>query len=474
MHDTRWRPGTARDRLPVIDEMLAAAADARDREMRAQARLLRAAALIELGDPDGPTELSAYCRQCEELGHARARYGALSRRATAALIAGDIDRAAELARSAYELGQAIGEADTRGVYETLVAGIERAGGDPERIGIAPDARLDSEPWPGLPLIEAYEHLVAGDLAAAGRALEQLNLDDLPPTYDLELLTFAADTVAAAGTAEQRSHMEQLLQPYAGLHIVVGGCAAYCGAVDHYLGILARSLGRTEDARRHFTSAAAMHERLGAPGWAEYSRRLGAAGRSEQREQAGVFRRDGDIWTITFRGTESHLPDSKGLRDLAVLLVRPGESVHAVELHTGRPPQTGADEVLDDRAKAAYRRRLADLESDIDQAEADHDTHRGEKARAERDALITELSAAAAAGSETSASGAARPSLPAFAMPLTASTESIPRSVSTSARPYRPEPGAPTPPRTPSAGARSGRPSPSMLWSPLERATSAPP
>ena len=397
LHDTGWRPGTARDRLPVIDEMLAAADEARDREMAAQARLLRAAALIELGDPGGPAELDTYCGQCEELGHARARHGALSRRATAALIAGDLDRAAELAGSAYDLGKAIGEADTRGVYETLLAGIERAGGDPSRSGVAPDARLDSEPWPGLPLIEAYEQLVAGDLAAAGRALERLDLADLPPTYDLELLTFAADTVAAAGTAEQRSRVEQLLCPYAGLHIVVGGCAAYYGAVDHYLGILARSLGRAADAHRHFTSAAAMHDRLGAPRWAEHSRRLGATCRSEQLEQACVFHRDGDVWTIAFRGTESHLPDIKGLRDLATLLARPGHSVHAVELHTGRPPQTGADEVLDDRAKAAYRRRLAELESDIDEAEADHDPHRAEKARTERGALLTELSAAIGLG-----------------------------------------------------------------------------
>lgn len=393
LHDTRWRQGTARDRLPLIDEMRAAADAAGDRDMAAQARLLRATALIELGDRDGPTELDAYCRLCEELGHARARYGALSRRATAALIAGELDRAAELAGTAYDIGTAVGEPDSRGVYETLMAGIRRAGGDPKRIGDDPDGRLESEPWPGSPLIEAYEHLVAGEPTAAGRALERLNLDDLPETYDLELLTFAADTIAGAGSAEQRGRVEQLLRPYAGLHIVVGGCAAYFGAVDHYLGILARSLDRPDDAQRHFAAAVALHDRLGAPGWAEHSRRLGAACRSEQRAHACVFRRDGNVWTIAFVGNESHLPDSKGLRDLAVLLARPGEAVHVVELHTGRAPQVGADAVLDDRAKTAYRRRLADLESSIDQAEADHDTHRAEKARAERDALIHELSAA---------------------------------------------------------------------------------
>lgn len=212
-----------------------------------------------------------------------------------------------------------------------------------------------------------------------------------------MLTFLAEVVAAAGTAEQRSRLYERLLAYAGTHIVVGGCASYFGAVDQYLGMLAQSLGRDENARGHFETAAEMHVRLGAPVWAERSRKLAEQCRSVLAEQAGVFHRDGDTWTIAFHGREAHLPDVKGLRDLAVLLARPGQAVHAVELHTGHPPRTGADEVLDDRAKAAYRKRLAELESDINEAEADNNSHRAEKARTERDALITELSAAVGLG-----------------------------------------------------------------------------
>lgn len=92
-----------------------------------------------------------------------------------------------------------------------------------------------------------------------------------------------------------------------------------------------------------------------------------------------------------------MPDAKGLRDLAVLVGNPGLAMHAVELHTGRPPRTGADDILDNRAKAAYRRRLTGLEADLAEADADNDTYRAEKLRAERDALITELSAAIGLG-----------------------------------------------------------------------------
>ena len=64
--------------------MLDLARLAGDRELHAQAQLLKATALLELGDPAAPAELERYCRAAEDLGHARGRWGALSRRAVLA------------------------------------------------------------------------------------------------------------------------------------------------------------------------------------------------------------------------------------------------------------------------------------------------------------------------------------------------------------------------------------------------------
>ena len=58
------------------------------------------AALIELGDPAGRAELTHYTVLAEGLGHARGRWGALSRRAALAGISGRIDDAIGLADAA--------------------------------------------------------------------------------------------------------------------------------------------------------------------------------------------------------------------------------------------------------------------------------------------------------------------------------------------------------------------------------------
>jgi hypothetical protein len=54
---------------------------------------------------------------------------------------------------------------------------------------------------------------------------------------------------------------------------------------------------------------------------------------------------------------------------------------------------GADPVLDERARAEYRARLAELDGELAQADAHQDIERSARLAAERDALIDELARA---------------------------------------------------------------------------------
>ena len=112
-----------------------------------------------------------------------------------------------------------------------------------------------------------------------------------------------------------------------------------------------------------------------------------------------LRREGDVWAIQLDGRTARVRDSKGMQHLAVLLARPGIEVHSLELAGAPASVTSTDSapLLDDRARAAYRQRLADLASDLDEADEFNDRERSARIQAEIDALVDQLTSAAGLG-----------------------------------------------------------------------------
>ncbi len=395
LHDAVWSAGTTDARLPVLAEMAEAARAAGDVDLAAQARVLRAGCLLEVNDRQGLVELAHYCREQEDLGHARGRWEAASRSATLRLITGAVDEARDASEAAHALGVRIGLPDADGVHGTLQWPLSLFTRDRLAL-LAFMNQIDM-----IPMRDVFTAAVLrteGDPEEARRIALTLSLDVLPvEKYDLEFEALAAEALAAGGhTAEaERSYRE--LSPYAGTNVVVGGCASFWGPIDLYLGHLALALDDPDAARRHYDAAASMATALGAPLWQQHATQL-----RDGVEVAGTgtdaprFVRAGEVWTLTWQGRSAHLPDSKGIRDLAGLVSRAGQDVAATELMGGRPV-AGADPVLDGAAKAAYRKRLTDLEEEIEDAEADHDVLRAEQARDERSALVDELAAAVGLG-----------------------------------------------------------------------------
>jgi hypothetical protein len=124
---------------------------------------------------------------------------------------------------------------------------------------------------------------------------------------------------------------------------------------------------------------------------------------------GSFRRQGDIWRVHYDGVSCGLRHVRGLSYLALLLRHPGVELHAaqiVELTGGfagervardedlsRTVGLGdAGRILDRKATEAYRRRLAELRQDIEDADAENDfgraAHRREEMALLADALAT--------------------------------------------------------------------------------------
>ncbi len=106
-----------------------------------------------------------------------------------------------------------------------------------------------------------------------------------------ILTVITETCAGVGDEDRAALLYDWLTPHQGLVMTSGG--ATTGAADHYLGLLASTLGRFDDADRHFQAGAALHERIGAPTMLartrlEWGRMLAARGNAGDADRAGAL------------------------------------------------------------------------------------------------------------------------------------------------------------------------------------------
>jgi hypothetical protein len=128
----------------------------------------------------------------------------------------------------------------------------------------------------------------------------------------------------------------------------------------------------------------------------------AAQRSIGRSTNGSLVRASDDWEITYADRTARVKHLKGLVDLATLLQRPGVDVHCLEL-IGGVDVGDAGPTLDDRARREYQHRIEELQREIDEASADNDPVRAERAELELDALVEQLSEAFGLGGRTRSS-----------------------------------------------------------------------
>lgn len=112
--------------------------------------------------------------------------------------------------------------------------------------------------------------------------------------------------------------------------------------------------------------------------------------------AAFLLRAGDRWELGCRDRRAWVPDLKGVRLLATLIAAPGKEFHVLDLAGAGIVEAGLP-VLDDEARAAYRRRLADVEDDLAEADRDCDEARRMLAERDRDYLMAELSSAVGLG-----------------------------------------------------------------------------
>jgi hypothetical protein len=160
-------------------------------------------------------------------------------------------------------------------------------------------------------------------------------------------------------------------------------------------------GDGEAAARERAQAQAQAEPIGVD--------LGGPSRSAPSlaptSEARLVRRDG-AWLVDSPYGRAELPHSVGMTQLVRILAAAPAEVEATDLAGALSTVVQRDlgPALDPSAKRAYRRRIAELQAEIDEADDHADFERAVPARLEFDALMTELRRAVGVGGRDRPSG----------------------------------------------------------------------
>ncbi|HEX5586368.1 MAG TPA: AAA family ATPase [Acidimicrobiia bacterium] len=402
-------PEHAEERMTHADEIISIGRDV-DTSIELLGRRLRMRGLLEVGDLlASDVEIGAYARVAGRLRQPLYDFYVPLWRGMRALTYGRLGEVAAFVAETTSIGAAASSVNSEFLSATLDSWRALFAGEPAleiphaedfldmidrsaglAAGLTWSAFHRGEPeraqW-------FYEHAAADEFTSIGDEAETL----------VSLLTYV-EVALAFGDRPRLAVLYDRMAPHADRCIVDGIGGAWLGSVHMQLARIARALGR-DAARDHIRVAMEVHARANAPffellagtiasEWGVARSPTSVAGTADEPQ----FRRSGDGWLVAWSGEPRTVADSKGMRDIAVLLAHPGVDVHVSDLTGGRAGvDRGTGEVLDRRAREEYRRRLADLDAELAEAESNHDRGRVEKARVERDFLVAELSAAVGLG-----------------------------------------------------------------------------
>jgi DNA-binding CsgD family transcriptional regulator len=265
----RFRPEQITARLSAATELISLAKAVHDRETVLNAYAWRLFDLMELGDIEAvDSQLTIYTRLVEELRHPFYLYVNTSFRAMRAIFAGHFAEGESLAQETLAIGQRLRGQDTLGIFGVQMFTLRREQGRLQELAPVVQSFVHMHPetstWrPGLALLYSelglahearaeFEHLATNDFATIPQ-------DALWVTC----ITYLSEVCAFLGDACRAAILYQCLAPHDGYNIVVGPTAACYGAASYYLGLLAATMARWEEAQRHFTAALTMNARMGA-------------------------------------------------------------------------------------------------------------------------------------------------------------------------------------------------------------------
>lgn len=299
LHAGLWQPAHLSERLALGTEIVDLSGELSDQGVALWGRRPLIADLMELGElPAAEAEIDVYERGASATRQPIYLWQAAVRRAMIAVFHGRLDEGERLAQRALDLGRQAEGQNLMAAFGGQLLVIRWLQGRVTEL--KPLIAASRENQPGVKLwaaVLAFIEAEAGNPANARAQFEELAADRFAALPDedtrLVVIALASLTCAALGDGIRAEQLYELLLPYDGRNIVVSEGVACVGAAAHYLGILAATARRRNDAQRHFDDAIAFNTATGGRPWLaqtqyEYARMLLA------RRDAGDRRRASDL------------------------------------------------------------------------------------------------------------------------------------------------------------------------------------
>src|SRR5688500_18170028 len=226
-------------------------------------------ALLEAGDVTGVDEdLEEHGLLVRQLRQPQYSYFAMGLRAMRACLAGRFADAEQLALETLTLGQRLQLESAEGIFGMQMFMLRREQGQLHEV--APIVEMfvqehSSSAWkPGLALM--YTEL--GQMNKARTVFEELAVNEFRDIQQdgvwAASITFLVEVCAALRDRDRAVNLYRLLSPYAGYAVVSSEWAF--GAASRFLGQLAATMGRWQEAESHFGQALAMNAQMRAKPW----------------------------------------------------------------------------------------------------------------------------------------------------------------------------------------------------------------
>ncbi|MGH2841495.1 MAG: hypothetical protein ACRDKY_11805, partial [Solirubrobacteraceae bacterium] len=254
------------ERMRLIDEVLALTRE--HRALAAEAYQWRLIDLLELGEVEAARRdhamLSALGR---DLRQPLLECLAVGWQGVFAHLAGDVEEAERVARESFELARRAEVGHAMSALASMLFTLRRQQGRIEELLPSMEAligrRSASPTWSAALALgrvetgaedvgrERFDALAEGDFAAVPR-----------DWFWFMTMALLAETCAALGDAERAARLYELLKPFGDRFVQVIYTACW-GSAHRYLGLLAGTMERFDDAETHFESALEANGRIGA-------------------------------------------------------------------------------------------------------------------------------------------------------------------------------------------------------------------